>query len=204
MNRFDLAASSWDSNSKRVQIASTAAKKIIEIVPINNDFDILDYGCGTGLLGLGLSEYAKSVVGMDNSTGMIEEFNKKVKELNFDNAQAIFHDITDNNLPINSFDVIVSSMTLHHILDTNDFISKCTEALRLDGYICMSDLVKEDGSFHEHGNDGVYHFGFELGELKKIFETNNLEVVYLNEIYKVQKEKEFPVFLIIGKKTARR
>ena len=203
MNRFDLAASSWDSNSKRVQIAKSASDKILEIVPIKDNFDVLDYGCGTGLLGFGLSEFVKSVTGMDSSKAMIEEFNKKSQELSFENSNAIFHDINDNCLPQNSFDLIVSSMTLHHIKDTNDFVAKSVESLRNGGYICISDLVKEDGTFHESGNDGVWHFGFELDNLKKIFESNGLQVIFLEEIFIVEKNKKYPIFLIIGKKMAR-
>lgn len=203
MNRFDLVASSWDSNSKRVQIAKSAADKILEIVPIKDNFDVLDYGCGTGLLGFGLSEFVKSVTGMDSSKAMIEEFNKKSQELNFENSNAIFHDINDNYLPKNSFDLIVSSMTLHHIKDTDDFVAKSVESLKSDGYLCISDLVKEDGTFHESGNDGVWHFGFELDDLKKIFESNGMQVIFLEEIYIVEKNKNYPIFLIVGKKMAR-
>lgn len=203
MNRFDLVASSWDSNSKRVQIAKSAADKILEIVPIKDNFDVLDYGCGTGLLGFGLSEFVKSVTGMDSSKSMIEEFNKKSQELNFENSNAIFHDINDNYLPKNSFDLIVSSMTLHHIKDTADFVAKSVESLKSDGYLCISDLVKEDGTFHESGNDGVWHFGFELDDLKKIFESNGMQVIFLEEIYIVEKNKNYPIFLIVGKKMAR-
>jgi len=200
MNRFDLAASSWDSNSKRVQIARSAIQKILDIVPIDKNYDVLDYGCGTGLMAFGLSEVTQNVLGMDSSVGMIEEFNKKAIELGFLNTKGEFHDITDNHLPINKFDMIVSSMTLHHIPNTDDFISKCATALRKSGYICMNDLEKEDGSFHEHGNDGVYHFGFEKEKIEEIFKNNNLEIVFFDTVYTIQKSKDFPVFLIVAKK----
>lgn len=200
MNRFDLVASSWDSNSKRVQIAQSTTQKIIEIIPLGLHFEVLDYGCGTGLLGFGLSEYVKSVIGMDSSQAMIEEFNKKAKELKFANIKAMYHDINDNELPKNSFDLIASSMTLHHIADTHDFIQKCYESLKKHGYLCINDLLKEDGTFHEHGNDGVFHFGFTLHDLQNIFEKIGLRVIFADIVYTVQKSKEFPIFLIIGEK----
>lgn len=203
MNRFDLAASSWDGNSKRVQIAKSASDKILEIVPIDDKFEVLDYGCGTGLLGFALSEFSKSVIGMDSSHGMIDEFNKKANELDFKNANAIYHDINDNHLPKNSFDLIASSMTLHHIKDTNDFIQKSSQALKNGGYLCINDLVAEDGSFHESGNDGVWHLGFELENLRVIFESNGFDVIFLDEIFTVEKAKNYPIFLIIGQKVAR-
>lgn len=202
MNRFDLAASSWDSNSKRVQIAQSAVENIIKHIPLKGDFDILDYGCGTGLLGFGLSEFAKSVTGMDSSKAMIDEFNKKANELGFKNANAIYHDIHDNHLPQNQFDMIASSMTLHHINDTNDFLEKCAFSLKENGYLCINDLVKEDGTFHEAGNDGVYHFGFDLEILRDLFLKNGFEVLFLDTVYVVKKSKDFPIFQAICKKMA--
>lgn len=200
MNRFDLAASSWDSNSKRVQIAQSVVENIKKVINLNRDFEVLDYGCGTGLLGFGLSGFVKNVVGMDSSHGMIEEFNKKANELGFDNANAVYHDINDNHLLQNNFDIIASSMTLHHIKDTNDFIAKCASSLKTNGYLCINDLVKEDGTFHEAGNQGVYHFGFEFESLKQLFEKNGLKVLFLDNIYLVKKTRDFPIFQIIGKK----
>ena len=100
---------------------------------------------------------------MDNSQGMVDKFNEKAKELNYKNVKAIKHNINEQDLPKNEYDVIATSMTLHHIKDTNMFIRKCKESLKIGGYLCINDLENEDGTFHKkHNNDGVEHFGFDI------------------------------------------
>ncbi|MEA1916024.1 MAG: class I SAM-dependent methyltransferase [Campylobacterota bacterium] len=200
MNRFDIVASTWDSNSKRLNIASSAVEKIKLHVALNKEQKLLDYGCGTGLMGFGLSDEVKEVVGMDNSQGMLDEFNKKAKDLEFNNITCKLHNISDNHIGENEFDVIVSSMTLHHIENTEDFILKAYQSLKDGGYLCINDLESEDGSFHEHSNDGVFHFGFDKESLRTIFKKVGFEVTFLETIYSVEKSKSFPVFLIIAKK----
>mgnify|MGYP006371613195 FL=1 len=124
MNRFDNVAHDWEAKTSRVQIAKSSVDNIKEIVDLKPDFKILDYGCGTGLIGFGLSNETNTVIGMDYSIGMVEKFNSKAKELGFTNISAIQHNINEQELPQNEFDLIAISMTLHHIKDTEMFIKK--------------------------------------------------------------------------------
>lgn len=201
MNRFDNVAQDWESKTSRVQIAKSSVDNIKEIIDLKPDFKILDYGCGTGLIGFGLSNETNTVVGMDYSKGMVEKFNEKAKELNFTNINAIQHNINEQELPQNEFDLIAISMTLHHIKDTNMFIKKAKSALKNDGYLCINDLVSEDGTFHsEHKNDGVEHFGYDKDELCKLLQDNGFELIEYKIVYTdYRNDKEYPIFQIIAK-----
>ena len=201
MNRFDNVAKDWESKPSRVQIAKSSVDNIIEIVDLKADFKILDYGCGTGLVGFGLSNETNTVIGMDYSIGMVEKFNAKAKELNFTNISAIQHNINEEDLPQNEFDVIAISMTLHHIKDTNMFIQKAKKSLKAGGYLCINDLVKEDGTFHdEHKNDGVEHFGYDKDELCQLIVDNGFELIEYKIVYTdYRNNKEYPIFQIIAK-----
>ena len=201
MNRFDNVAKDWESKPSRVQIAKSSVDNIIEIVDLKADFKILDYGCGTGLVGFGLSNETNTVIGMDYSIGMVEKFNAKAKELNFTNISAIQHNINEEDLPQNEFDVIAISMTLHHIKDTNMFIQKAKKSLKAGGYLCINDLVKEDGTFHdEHKNDGVEHFGYDENELCQLIVDNGFELIEYKIVYTdYRNNKEYPIFQIIAK-----
>ena len=201
MNRFDNVAKDWESKPSRVQIAKSSVDNIIEIVDLKPNFKILDYGCGTGLVGFGLSNETNTVLGMDCSSGMVEKFNEKAKELNFTNISAIKHDINKEDLPKNEFDLIAISMTLHHIKDTNMFIKKARSALKDGGYLCINDLVSEDGTFHsEHKNEGVEHFGYDKDELCKIIKNNNFEVIEYKIVYTDNRNtSQYPIFQVIAK-----
>ena len=77
MNRFDMAALTWDEKPVRVNIAKNIAEKIKELVPLNQNMKVLDFGCGTGLLSFFLQPYVGEITGIDTSKGMIEVFDKK-------------------------------------------------------------------------------------------------------------------------------
>ncbi|MFW2604769.1 class I SAM-dependent methyltransferase [Aliarcobacter butzleri] len=202
MSRFDERAKDWDKKQTTLDKSDACINHLKEKIDFSNIKNILDYGCGTGLIAFNLVEENNEVLGLDNSYGMIEEFNKKVKEKNLSNIKAKKHNILEEDLPKNSFDLIVISMSLHHIEDINMFLKKSFEALKNGGYICINDLDKEDGSFHaKHNNEGVYHFGFSKDELvetaKKIgFSDSSFDIVYIFE----RENGNFPIFNFIAKK----
>ncbi|MFW3353706.1 class I SAM-dependent methyltransferase [Aliarcobacter butzleri] len=202
MSRFDERAKDWDKKQTTLDKSDACINHLKEKIDFSNITNILDYGCGTGLIAFNLVEENNEVLGLDNSYGMIEEFNKKVKEKNLSNIKAKKHNILEEDLPKNSFDLIVISMSLHHIENIDMFFKKSFEALKNGGYICINDLDKEDGSFHaKHNNEGVYHFGFSKDELvetaKKIgFSDSSFDIVYIFE----RENGNFPIFNFIAKK----
>lgn len=202
MSRFDERAKDWDKKQTTLDKSDACINHLKEKIDFSNIKNILDYGCGTGLIAFNLVEENNEVLGLDNSIGMVEEFNKKVKEKNLSNIKAKKHNILEEDLPKNSFDLIVISMSLHHIEDIDMFFKKSFEALKNGGYICINDLDKEDGSFHaKHNNEGVYHFGFSKDELvetaKKIgFSDSSFDIVYIFE----RENGNFPIFNFIAKK----
>ena len=198
MSRFDKLASQWDLNPARVESAKKTTRKLKELIDIKN-LDILDYGSGTGLIAFDLFEDAKSIVSMDNSKGMIETLKQKIDEANITNITAKLHDANMDKLPLESFDLIVSAMTLHHIKDAANFIKESAKALKSGGYLAISDLESEDGSFHSMGNDDVEHLGFEKEDIKKWYEDAGLKVVYLQTNEVVKKHRDFGIFLAVGK-----
>jgi hypothetical protein len=51
-NHFDDAAANWDAEPRRVELAKAVGEAILRQVRPTRGMDMLDYGCGTGLLGL--------------------------------------------------------------------------------------------------------------------------------------------------------
>ena len=53
---------------------------ILREVRATTDMDVLDYGCGTGLVSLFLLSHVRSVTGADSSPGMLQVLNKQIVE----------------------------------------------------------------------------------------------------------------------------
>ncbi|QCT95243.1 class I SAM-dependent methyltransferase [Caminibacter mediatlanticus TB-2] len=185
MNIFDSKALTWDDLPRRVELAKSVVKNIIP--HLNGNEKILDFGCGTGLVGLNLAPFVKEVIGIDTSKEMVKKFNEKSKKLNL-NAKAFCKDIFEVD---EKFDIVVSSMTLHHIKDIEKLSKKL---LNLTHKVFLADLVKEDGTFHTKGNEGVFHFGFDKKELNHYFKDWKQEYKI---IHTIKKNKKFPIFLLM-------
>lgn len=202
MNRFDEASKTWDLKPSSLAIAKACVENINKIIKLKDNAKILDYGCGTGLVAFSLSSVTNEVIGMDNSDGMVEQFNKKAFELNYSNIKAIKHNIENEDLPQNDFDLITISMSLHHIKNTNMFIKKAHNALTKNGYLVINDLDKEDGTFHKkHNNEGVFHFGFDKNELENMLINSGFKIIDYKIVHKDEREdREFPIFNLIAQK----
>lgn len=52
--KFDRAAADWDKKSRRIMLAEKVSTAIGKL-PLTRAMDAMEYGCGTGLVGLALA-----------------------------------------------------------------------------------------------------------------------------------------------------
>ena len=193
MSTFDDKAKEWDKLPLRVQNALGIAEAIQKRVDLNETMEIMDFGVGTGLLGFEIAKRVKKVYGVDTSKKMLEELEaKNSEELAI---EPIFAYITKEAIDL-KVDGIVSSMTLHHIEDLENFFTAIGDNLKSGGFIAIADLESEDGTFHSD-NTGVHHFGFDKKQLCDIVEKTGFEKIAFETIQTIKKpHREFPVFLL--------
>ena len=78
---FDDVAREWD-NEKRIERAKVIANKIKTTISVTESKMAMEFGCGTGLISFNLSDVFKNITLIDNSEGMINVVNEKIKKLN--------------------------------------------------------------------------------------------------------------------------
>lgn len=202
---FESVAARWDGNPGRVRIASEVAAAIRREVALHPAMDVLDYGCGTGLLGLQLLPQVGSLTGADSSPAMLEAMAQKIAAQELGNARTQLVDFERGAHATGSYDLIVSSMVMHHVPDTAALFAEWARLLRPGGWVACADLDTEDGAFHGD-NTGVFHLGFDRSRLRDLLHTAGFTAVRDCTATSVSKEiegqgrREFPIFLI----TARR
>lgn len=199
MSRFDKLASQWDLNPRRVESARKTTQKLKKLLEIK-DRDILDFGSGTGLISFDLFEEASSVTAMDSSPGMLDEMNRKIEEAGISNITTKLFDANVDSFEKEQYDLVVTAMTLHHITNPAAFIQNAAISLKPGGYLAISDLESEDGTFHSHGNEDVAHFGFDKEKIQKWYAEAGLEMVYLETNEIINKHRDFHIFLAVGKR----
>ena len=202
---FDKEAAQWDANPGRVKLANEVADAIIrEAVPAPG-MDVLDFGCGTGLVTLRLQPFVRSITGADSSAGMLAVLERKVKAQGLANVRTRLVDFEKGERVGGAFHLVVSSMTMHHVKDTAALFRQWHDLLLPGGLLAAADLDSEDGSFHGD-NTGVFHRGFDRGGMRSLLQKTGFRDVRALTAATVARDvegggkKEFPVFLIVGRK----
>lgn len=90
---FDSKSAQWDSNPTRVKMAYDVVDAIMTSIPLNSAMEIMDFGCGTGLLSTQLSYLVKSVTSIDSSKGMLSVVEQKIERDNLKNIHTIHVDL---------------------------------------------------------------------------------------------------------------
>jgi 2-polyprenyl-3-methyl-5-hydroxy-6-metoxy-1,4-benzoquinol methylase len=188
-----------------VRLANDVADAIIREAAPLQDKNVLDFGCGTGLVTLRLQPHVKTITGVDSSQGMLEVLRGKIRAQGLGNVYAMFVNLERGVRVQGLYDVIVSSMTVHHVPDTAALLRQWHALLMPGGRIFFSDLDSEDGSFHSDGT-GVFHHGFDRARLRTLLQEAGFLDIRDTTASKVIKEiagagkREFPVFLISARK----
>lgn len=201
---FKGRSKEWDNNS-RIKRSEIIANKINELVDNQKDMSIMEYGCATGLISFNLCDKFRKLTLMDSEEEMINVVIEKIKEYKKSNVFPIKIDLTKEPYLEEKFDLIFTSMTLHHILNTKNMIKIFYNLLNENGIICIIDLDKEDGSFHANDKNFNGHNGFEHEYMENIlkdvgFSNINSETFFNGQ--KISKEKIIPysLFYTIGYK----
>mgnify|MGYP003592343962 CR=1 FL=1 len=198
--RFDKAAATWEGEERRVLLASGVTEAIARRCALPADLDVLDFGCGTGLVSLGLLPLVRSVTGVDTSRGMLDVFERKLLEKRLDGVRAVF---LPPDVPLSlpdRFHLVVSSMTLHHVADLASLFARLRDHLRPGGRVALADLDREDGTFHDDAQ-GVVHLGFDRGQIAALLVGAGFVDVAVETATVTRKgERSYPVFLATGRR----
>ncbi|MFP4014456.1 MAG: class I SAM-dependent methyltransferase [Chitinispirillaceae bacterium] len=200
MNEFDRKAREWDKNPQRKLMARTVAENIRNRIPLSHHMRSFEYGCGTGLLSFALQPFLGYMLLADSSGEMISVTREKITRRGLKNMKAVRTDLTLNSPPDDTFDLIYSQMTLHHVPDIPQILSVFSGMFRKPGYLCIADLDSEDGSFHGEGFRG--HNGFDRRELSRMAETAGFSDIKVSTVFQMSREsedgevREYPVFLL--------
>jgi 2-polyprenyl-3-methyl-5-hydroxy-6-metoxy-1,4-benzoquinol methylase len=202
---FDAEAASWDNDPGRVKLANDIAETIFDERILTPDMDILEFGCGTGLLTVRLSPHVHSVTGVDSSLGMIDVLRGKIERQKLANIRVRHLDIEKGEDIEGTYNLVVCSMTLHHVKEIKSLLDLFHKLTAHPGYVCIADLDPDEGQFHGN-NDTVFHTGFDRAVLSQALQAAGFGDIRVRTAANIVKPipdggtRSFGVFLIIGQK----
>lgn len=202
-NYFDSVADDWDNNPLKVERARITAQKIKE-VDFQSYNSCIDFGSGTGLLGVALRDHFAKIHLADSSNEMLKVATNKLVDSKITNVET--HHINGLADFSTSHSAIVTLMTLHHIDNIKDFFTDAYNVLEQKGALIIADLYKEDGSFHRHNPSFNGHNGFDVDKLSNVAESVGFNVEKVEAYYEIWQENDegeklpYPLFLFVAKK----
>ncbi|MDP2834347.1 MAG: class I SAM-dependent methyltransferase [Pseudomonadota bacterium] len=201
---FDSKARLWDGNPVFQDRANKIAAAMQAAIPLNTNMRALDYGCGTGMLSFPLKDALGHITLKDSSAGMLEVLREKIAALGVSNMTVRQADLSSQPLPEERYDLIYTSMVLHHIPDTAAILAAFRALLNPGGRLCVADLDQEDGSFH--GIEVDVHHGFAREELARLATAAGFADIDFSTVFEIIKDtpeggtRGFPAFLMVARK----
>lgn len=200
---FDTAAVTWDEQPRRVKLAQEVAAAMAKQLVLTKAMRAMDFGCGTGLMSLELQHLLGSLTGVDSSKGMLDIFAAKAAQQKLSHVTTQKVDLEQGDEIVGCFDVVLSSMTIHHVQDVPLLLQTFHRVLAPGGSVAIADLDLDGGQFHEDAT-GVFHNGFDRLVLRRYLmdagfgEIRDTTATSMVKPTDSGGEREFTVFLMTG------
>ncbi|KAK1780208.1 S-adenosyl-L-methionine-dependent methyltransferase [Copromyces sp. CBS 386.78] len=218
--RFNADAANWDSNPS-IQLATTLAfESYLSRLPPPSElssFNVLEIGCGTGLLSLMLAPHVRSLTAVDAAEGMIEVLSHKLswggayeKVKNVRPVAYLLEDPEDSVIKLDpvtgetwegKFDLVISHLVLHHVADLPALFRTIYGTLKPSingdgkgGRVITTDFENfgpEATRFHPEAKmDGVERHGITEEEMEGVLRQAGFEEVKVERGFVLSKRVE--------------
>jgi tRNA (cmo5U34)-methyltransferase len=149
---FGAMTESYDSLIRRsVPRYEEMMDRLVEYSPPSPE-RILELGCGTGNLTVRLAARfpGAALSSVDASSEMIAVARSRLEAMQATKVDFINARFEDLDFPAGSFDLIVSSISLHHVVDKKLLYDRIRGFLRPNGRFCFADQIRgEPDSNHQ-------------------------------------------------------
>lgn len=176
-DKFEMIANVYDT-PERIKIAQISSDAIQEFLIESKSKKAIDFGCGTGLVGMNLLNNFSSILFLDTSQNMISQIKLKIADLNIPNADTLCFDFEKDNLSDLHADYIFMAQVLLHISDTGLILSRLYNVLNEGGHLLIVDFNK-----NEHIVSDMVHNGFDQIELAKLMTKIGYQKIQSKTIY---------------------
>lgn len=159
INPFEDMAKRYDTE-ERMELAQVIVTEVRSKFQNTTSKSLIDYGSGTGLISLELSDLVASILLIDSSEQMLEVAKAKIHHKGITNAKVLCSDFTQE-IPELKADIVLMSLVLLHIPDTKNILQAVYDILNDGGQLIIIDFEKNDKVYHPK-----VHNGFSYEELK--------------------------------------
>jgi ubiquinone/menaquinone biosynthesis C-methylase UbiE len=117
--------------------AAETEERLANLLTLSGDEVALDVGTGAGAIAIGLAPLVQEVIGIDVVPELLAEANKRAPK----NARFLEGDALELPFPSDSFDVVSTARTLHHIDRPELVLSEMSRVLKPGGTMLVVDQL---------------------------------------------------------------
>ena len=189
---WDQYAEEWDTNEDVKVYSEKAYKTLLETFEIEG-LNILDFGCGTGLLTEKMAPFANRILAVDSSEKMISV----LKDKRLKNVITLAVNLSEETMRANEFlqvkfDLIVASSVCAFLPDFEKTLRLLKTLLTPNGHFVQWDwleTIKDPG------------FGFTNNRIESAFINSGFQVMSISEPFSLtSKDGEMKVIMGVAKK----
>ena len=180
-NVFEQMAKRYDTE-ERIELAKVIVKEVRPELRNSKSKSLIDYGSGTGLISLELSDLVDSILLVDSSKQMLEVAKAKISHKGITNSKVLYSDFTQETPELKA-DIVLMSLVLLHIPDTKKILQELFNILNNGGKLIIIDFDKNDKINHPKVHNGFSHeelkkrlseVGFKSIEIKTFYHGNGI------------------------------
>ncbi|MDN3715908.1 SAM-dependent methyltransferase [Vibrio breoganii] len=173
VHNWDDYAAEWEKDPATAQFSDLVFAELQALHSLKGA-NVLDFGCGTGLLSQRVAPFARSVVALDASEAMIEELDKKTLA----NVEPVVDELTRGLVAQHpafrkQFDLVIASSVCGFIPDFKEAATIIYSLLDEQGIFVHWDWLSEDeseGLTQESAHSILHQAGFSDIEISIPFE----------------------------------
>lgn len=160
--------------------------------------NVVDFGCGTGVLSVAMAKWARSVVAIDHNADVLEQAKERAKAAKAKNITFLREDLHELSLPSGKKDLVVLSQSLHHTDRPDAVLKEAARLLEPGGKIIVLELMPHEEKWVRE-RLGHRHLGFEPDALEAELARLRFRNI-TRETHARNGDTTFRVFLLTGEK----
>ncbi len=129
---------------------------------------VVDVGTGTGFVAAGLAPSVERVIGVDNSSAMLETARENLDALGVENVELVEGDLSELPLADGSVDAAFANMVLHHAEEPATMLAEMARVVRPGGSVVIADEVEHPYEWMRHEHADVW-LGFTRNYIERLF-----------------------------------
>ncbi|THH18003.1 hypothetical protein EW146_g2932 [Bondarzewia mesenterica] len=183
---FDAQAHTYDELPSVQELTRRLSASMLEAYAFDEDRTVvMDFACGTGLVSRALALHAKTLVGVDISQGMVDQYNLRATNQGIppEEMRAMRVELKGEESELEvlggqRFDVVVCSMAYHHFASINDVSRTLAYFLKPSGVLLVTDIMESvDGKAiipENHQHIVAHAAGLGQSAMRTAFESAGL------------------------------